>query len=127
MQLVWLRQPKVAGPLHKRKYCALTNRVLRAAYWTRQDALVLPAGPAFMQSFGEDYDAPKLSKTVADILHVFAHSLIRDKLVSKGKRSELSAAVVFLPEHTLNFGQHGRDQCYCEAMYGETKPWGCRW
>ena len=29
-----------------------------------------------------------------------------------------SAAVVFLPEHTANFGKHG-SECYCVAMYGE--------
>ena len=49
-----------------------------------------------------------------------------DDLVVKGKNSELSAAVVFLPEHTRHYGQHGSDACYCEAMYGEVKPWGCK-
>ena len=51
----------------------------------------------------------------------------RDKLVAKGKAAELSAAVVFLPEHTLDYGRHGSDKCYCEEMYGEVKPWGCKW
>jgi hypothetical protein len=37
------------------------------------------------------------------------------------------AAVVFLPEHTADFGGHGSDKCYCVEMYGERKPWGCRW
>ena len=36
-----------------------------------------------------------------------------------GKALKLSAAVVFMPEHTLNFGEHGSDKCYCDAMYGE--------
>ena len=43
----------------------------------------------------------------------------RDTLVAKGKASELSAAVVFLPERTLHFGKHGSDKCYCVEMYGE--------
>ena len=43
-----------------------------------------------------------------------------------GKASRLSAAVVFLPQHTLHFGKHGGDRCYCEEMYGEVKPWGCK-
>jgi hypothetical protein len=41
--------------------------------------------------------------------------------------ANISAAVVFLPELTTNFGQHGSDECFCEAMYGEVKPWGCKW
>ena len=56
-----------------------------------------------------------------------SHSLVsclfffpdRDTLVAKGKASELSAAVVFLPERTLHFGKHGSDKCYCVEMYGE--------
>ena len=56
-----------------------------------------------------------------------SHSLVsclfffpdRDTLVAKGKASELSAAVVFLPEHTIDFGKHGSDKCYCVEMYGE--------
>jgi ankyrin repeat protein len=56
-----------------------------------------------------------------------------DQLVEKGKSSELSAAVVFLPEHTEAYGQHAggggdhHDGCWCESIYGEKKPWGCRW
>ena len=50
----------------------------------------------------------------------------RDKLVALGKASRLSAAVVFLPQYTLHFGKHGSDQCYCTAMYGSVKPWGCK-
>ena len=37
----------------------------------------------------------------------------RDNLVALGKASRLSAAVVFLPQHTLHFGKHGEDRCYC--------------
>jgi hypothetical protein len=36
-----------------------------------------------------------------------------DKLVAQAKSSELSAAVVFLPEKTPHFGKHGSDKCYC--------------
>jgi hypothetical protein len=50
-----------------------------------------------------------------------------DKLVAKGKASELSAAVVFLPERTASYGRCGSDKCYCVEMYGKKKPWGCRW
>jgi hypothetical protein len=50
-----------------------------------------------------------------------------DALVEKSKHNALSAAVVFLPEHTADFGKHGTDKCYCVEMYGEVKPWGCRW
>eukprot|EP00935_MAST-01C_sp_MAST-1C-sp1_P002305 g2305.t1 len=46
-----------------------------------------------------------------------------DTVVAKGKASQLSAAVVFLPEHTVNFGKHGTDRCYCE----EILPHGCLW
>eukprot|EP00935_MAST-01C_sp_MAST-1C-sp1_P001373 g1373.t1 len=52
-----------------------------------------------------------------------------DKLVAQGRADKLSAAVVFLPEHTLHFGQHS-DRCCCVEMYGEVrnvKPWGCKW
>ena len=46
---------------------------------------------------------------------------------SEGKKEKrLSAAVVFLPNLTTNFGQHG-EECFCIEMYGEKKPWGCRW
>ena len=50
----------------------------------------------------------------------------RDRLVTDSKKSKLSAAVVFLPEHTLDFGKHGSDRCVCVEMYGEVKPWGCK-
>jgi hypothetical protein len=36
-----------------------------------------------------------------------------DKLVAQGRASELSAAVVFLPEYTPDYGMHGSDKCYC--------------
>jgi hypothetical protein len=41
---------------------------------------------------------------------------------------------VFLPKHTPKFGQHvvnpdtpGPGKCYCHAMYGAPKEWGCAW
>ena len=52
----------------------------------------------------------------------------RDGLVTKGRASELSAAVVFLPEHTLEYGEHGSDKCFCEDMYGTVHAaCGCKW
>ena len=36
-----------------------------------------------------------------------------DMLVAQAKKGGISAAVVFLPEATLNFGKHGSDKCYC--------------
>ncbi len=45
--------------------------------------------------------------------------VFRDKLVAKGKASELSAAVVFMPQHTLHYGKHGSDKCFCNEMYGK--------
>jgi hypothetical protein len=49
-----------------------------------------------------------------------------DSLVALSRADELSAAVVFLPDRTEHFGAHGSDKCYCEEMYGEKKPWGCK-
>jgi hypothetical protein len=37
----------------------------------------------------------------------------RDNLVAQGKESKISAAVVFLPQHTLHYGKCGSDRCYC--------------
>ncbi|CAE7816196.1 unnamed protein product [Symbiodinium sp. CCMP2592] len=50
-------------------------------------------------------------------------------------QGQTSAAVVFLPEGDKNFGKHspiprreGIDgRCWCMPLYGEEKPWGCRW
>jgi ankyrin repeat protein len=36
-----------------------------------------------------------------------------DELIEKGRASELSTAVVFLPQHTLHYGKCGTDKCYC--------------
>ena len=59
---------------------------------------------------------PRSHYLVSCLFCYFPH---RDTLVAKGKASELSAAVVFLPERTLHFGKHGSDKCYCVEMYGE--------
>jgi hypothetical protein len=50
-----------------------------------------------------------------------------DKRIAGSSACELSAAVVFLPEHTMLYGKHGSDKCYCKEMYGHVRPWGCRW
>jgi hypothetical protein len=44
-----------------------------------------------------------------------------------GQAAALSAAAVFLPEHTEQHGKHGSDKFYCEKMHGAVKPWGCKW
>ena len=56
-------------------------------------------------------------------------------LVKASRRGRLSAAVVFLPEGSRHFGIHDRipkaedlrGACWCTPLYGERKPWGCRW
>ncbi|CAE7759993.1 unnamed protein product [Symbiodinium necroappetens] len=58
-----------------------------------------------------------------------------DHMVASARAGQTSAAVVFLPEGTKNFGKHSRiptregldGRCWCEPLYGEKKPWGCRW
>ena len=58
-----------------------------------------------------------------------------DALVQKSRRGHLSAAVVFLPEGSRHFGIHDKiptaenlpGACWCTPLYGEEKPWGCRW
>ena len=52
--------------------------------------------------------------------------MLRDKVVALGEQKRISAAVVFLPENTLHYGQHSSDKCFCKEMYGELKPWGCK-
>ena len=58
-----------------------------------------------------------------------------DALVQKSRRGNLSAAVVFLPKGSRHFGIHDKiptaekllGDCWCTPLYGEQKPWGCRW
>ena len=58
-----------------------------------------------------------------------------DCLVDSAREGETSAAVVFLPEGTKEFGKHSTiphseglaGDCWCTPLYGEQKPWGCRW
>ena len=64
-----------------------------------------------------------------------------DNLVAGSRRNDISAAVVFLPEGSEHFGfhdpipakfaKHGlqdlHGECWCTPLYGEQKPWGCRW
>ena len=58
-----------------------------------------------------------------------------DALVQKSRGGHLSAAVVFLPEGSRHFGIHDAiptaenlpGDCWCTPLYGEQKPWGCRW
>ena len=58
-----------------------------------------------------------------------------DALVQKSRGGHLSAAVVFLPEGSRHFGMHDKippaedlpGACWCTPLYGEQKPWGCRW
>ena len=56
-------------------------------------------------------------------------------LVQKSRGGNLSAAVVFLPQRSRHFGIHDQiptaenlpGACWCTPLYGEQKPWGCRW
>ncbi|CAE7609521.1 unnamed protein product [Symbiodinium natans] len=58
-----------------------------------------------------------------------------DALVSQSRDGDVSAAVVFLPEGTDDYGVHDNiptdeglyGTCWCTPLYGEEKPWGCRW
>ena len=58
-----------------------------------------------------------------------------DSLVKSTRDRGLSAAVVFLPEGSEHFGSHDpippaealEGDCWCIPLYGEKKPWGCRW
>ena len=72
------------------------------------------AGLACTRSFGE-----LAQESDHSAVHSCARSR-RDKLVAQGRADKLSAAVVFLPEHTLHFGQHS-DRCCCVEMYGEVR------
>ena len=56
-------------------------------------------------------------------------------LVDQSHDGQISAAVVFLPKGSPNFGRHDPipssealwGDCWCFPLYGEQKPWGCRW
>ena len=56
-------------------------------------------------------------------------------LVDRSHDGQISAAVVFLPKGSPNFGRHDPipssealwGDCWCFPLYGEQKPWGCRW
>ena len=51
-----------------------------------------------------------------------------DQILAVGKEGSVSAAVVFLPEKTANYGKHASDKCYCEEIYGRGDiEWGCKW
>ena len=58
-----------------------------------------------------------------------------DTMVATAREGNVSAAVVFLPDGTPEFGKHSRipqnepftGPCWCEPLYGGKKPWGCRW
>ena len=58
-----------------------------------------------------------------------------DSLVESTRDRGLSAAVVFLPAGSEHFGSHDpippaealEGECWCIPLYGEKKPWGCRW
>ena len=64
-----------------------------------------------------------------------------NELVEGARQNDISAAVVFLPEGSEHFGLHDpipanfakqdlqdlHGECWCTPLYGEQKPWGCRW
>ena len=54
-----------------------------------------------------------------------------DALVETAQNGELSTACVFLTaaqqgNHTQN-PEDAQGRCFCHALYGEEKPWGCEW
>ena len=103
------------------------------ASWMSKAAPVWQAGLAYMQNYGacaSGGDGGSIGRTFSctlliSLLLLSVHH--RDKIVALTKKSELSAAVVFLPQFTADYGKHGSDKCYCTKMYGEVKPWGCKW
>ena len=58
-----------------------------------------------------------------------------DALVQSSREGGMSAAVVFLPKGSQHYGSHDsipraeglEGDCWCTPLYGEKKPWGCRW
>ena len=59
-----------------------------------------------------------------------------DSLVTGGRKGNISAAVVFLPKGSKDFGRHApieteeeglEGSCWCFPLYGEKKVWGCTW
>ncbi|CAE7761967.1 unnamed protein product [Symbiodinium sp. CCMP2456] len=58
-----------------------------------------------------------------------------ESLVSQSRDGQVSAAVVFLPEFTEDYGKCDSiplaeglpGKCWCTPLYGEKKDWGCRW
>ena len=58
-----------------------------------------------------------------------------DALVQNARAGSVSAAVVFLPHGTKDYGEHDcipseerlHGDCWCVPLYGEKKEWGCRW
>jgi hypothetical protein len=53
-------------------------------------------------------------------------------VVHAGKVELMSVACVFLPQGTQHFGAHYPNpetpaKCFCHALYGEKKQWGCKW
>lgn len=50
-----------------------------------------------------------------------------ERLVAESRQGQVSAAVVFLPDGTKDSGKHDRIPEEEGLLYGERKPWGCRW
>jgi hypothetical protein len=51
--------------------------------------------------------------------------------LGRSTKADVSAACVFLPMRTPDFGQHVDNpktagKCYCPSLYGEQKTWGCK-
>ena len=58
-----------------------------------------------------------------------------DDLVRGSRKGHVSAAVVFLPQGSRDFGKHDtipeqehlEGDCWCIPLYGVKKQWGCKW
>ena len=63
------------------------------------------------------------------------HESAWDVLVRASRGGHLSVAEVFMPQGSREFGIHDPipkaeelpGDCWCVPLYGEEKPWGCRW
>jgi ankyrin repeat protein len=66
---------------------------------------------AYESEFAGNIVATQGAECTASWPGIYAKSW--DALVAQSKNNELSAAVVFIPQHTKNFGMCGGDKCYC--------------
>ncbi|OLP95910.1 hypothetical protein AK812_SmicGene21907 [Symbiodinium microadriaticum] len=119
-------------------------------YFSVGPYLLLPQLAIGAPGLGRLYRARRHPRILVDRIHHMAHGMLFhrlvgvsflrfagawDRLVEGARGGGVSAAVVFLPEGTDDFGNHDaippkehlQGSCWCVPLYGEKKPWGCRW